>query len=113
VDISGDTESRRLFEVIVQVLRGIRGDGNDERVLGFELVVAGGDGPALSTAVTARAHGRERFSGFERRDLTTQEKDVADPTGVDCAGGRQINYHGASRINRWNSSQSPRWQRTA
>jgi glutamate synthase domain-containing protein 2/nitrite reductase/ring-hydroxylating ferredoxin subunit len=36
--------------------------------------------------VMARACGHDRLSGFERRDLTTWKRDVADLTGVEYAG---------------------------
>jgi hypothetical protein len=36
--------------------------------------------------VMARACGHGSLSGFERRDLTTWKKDVADLTGVEYAG---------------------------
>jgi hypothetical protein len=40
--------------------------------------------------VMARACGHDSLSGFERRDLTTWKKDIADLTGVEYAGvGRQ------------------------
>jgi glutamate synthase domain-containing protein 2 len=40
--------------------------------------------------VMARACGHEHLSGFERRDLTTWKRDIADLTGVEYAGvGRQ------------------------
>jgi hypothetical protein len=34
----------------------------------------------------ARACGHDSLSGFERRDLTTWKKDIADLTGVEYAG---------------------------
>lgn len=39
--------------------------------------------------VMARACGHESLSGFERRDLTTWKKDIADLTGVQYAGVRE------------------------
>ncbi len=36
--------------------------------------------------VMARACGHDSLSGFERRDLTTWNTDIADPTGVEYAG---------------------------
>lgn len=76
VEVPEDTESRRLVEVVTQLLRrireegkrqivrllpvadlidGFRKDGHDERVLGFELVVARGNVlyllPTLPTVV--------------------------------------------------------------
>jgi hypothetical protein len=36
--------------------------------------------------VMARACGHESLSGFERRDLTTWKKDIAELTGVEYAG---------------------------
>ena len=41
-------------------------------------------------AVMARVCGHDSLSGFERRDLTTWKRDVADLTGVEYAGvGRE------------------------
>lgn len=36
--------------------------------------------------VMARACGHDSLSGFERRDLTTWKKDIADLTGVEYPG---------------------------
>jgi hypothetical protein len=41
--------------------------------------------------VMARACGHERLSEFDRRDLTTWKKDIADLTGVEYAGVGQYN----------------------